>query len=263
MSETQTNESLRPIPERLRDALETLEAIVQDRALLAELSQEDQRRLLDAAGEVWCPDPKARRRLVKALASKRRAERAAREEDVLQETGIREMRRRPTYTTPNVFPPEASEVDGATPLPQGEDLHCYVCKERFAKVHHFYDQLCPTCGDFNFAKRTELADLSGRVALLTGGRVKIGYQAGIKLLRSGAHLIVTTRFPPRRRPTLRSGKRLRRLGPSPGDFRPRLTPHPQRRGVLSRIAESRWAPGLHRQQRLPDGQTVPLPSTST
>ncbi|HYO76561.1 MAG TPA: SDR family oxidoreductase, partial [Thermoanaerobaculia bacterium] len=49
--------------------------------------------------------------------------------------------------------------------------------------------------DFNFRKRTELADLSGRVALLTGGRVKIGYQAGLKLLRSGAHLIVTTRFP--------------------------------------------------------------------
>ena len=47
----------------------------------------------------------------------------------------------------------------------------------------------------NFAARTELADLRGRVALLTGGRVKIGYQAGLKLLRSGARLIVTTRFP--------------------------------------------------------------------
>ena len=47
----------------------------------------------------------------------------------------------------------------------------------------------------NFAKRTELAELHGRVALLTGGRVKIGYQAGLKLLRCGAHLIVTTRFP--------------------------------------------------------------------
>jgi NAD(P)-dependent dehydrogenase (short-subunit alcohol dehydrogenase family) len=47
----------------------------------------------------------------------------------------------------------------------------------------------------NFRKRTELADLRGRVALLTGGRVKIGYQAGIRLLRAGAHLIVTTRFP--------------------------------------------------------------------
>src|SRR4030095_5310507 len=39
------------------------------------------------------------------------------------------------------------------------------------------------------------ADLSGRVALLTGGRVKIGYQAGLKLLRAGAQLLVTTRFP--------------------------------------------------------------------
>jgi NAD(P)-dependent dehydrogenase (short-subunit alcohol dehydrogenase family) len=55
--------------------------------------------------------------------------------------------------------------------------------------------MCGPCGDFNFAKRTETADLSGRVALLTGGRVKIGYQAGIKLLRAGAQLIVTTRFP--------------------------------------------------------------------
>ena len=62
-------------------------------------------------------------------------------------------------------------------------------------MHHFYDRLCPACGDFNFHKRTELADLRGRVALLTGGRVKIGYQAGLKLLRCGAHLIVTTRFP--------------------------------------------------------------------
>jgi NAD(P)-dependent dehydrogenase (short-subunit alcohol dehydrogenase family) len=55
--------------------------------------------------------------------------------------------------------------------------------------------MCPTCADFNYAKRGESADLRGRVALLTGGRVKIGYQAGIKLLRAGAALIVTTRFP--------------------------------------------------------------------
>jgi hypothetical protein len=31
----------------------------------------------------------------------------------------------------------------------------------------------------NWDKRGELANLDGRVALLTGGRVKIGYQAGI------------------------------------------------------------------------------------
>jgi len=55
--------------------------------------------------------------------------------------------------------------------------------------------MCPACAEFNFHKRTETADLRGRVALLTGGRVKIGYQAGLKLLRAGASLIVTTRFP--------------------------------------------------------------------
>src|SRR3546814_822188 len=76
-----------------------------------------------------------------------------------------------------------------------ELLHCYVCKRKYTQVHHFYDQLCPSCAELNFFKRTETADLRGRVALLTGGRVKIGYQAGLKLLRAGAELIVTTRFP--------------------------------------------------------------------
>src|SRR5690606_5926592 len=71
----------------------------------------------------------------------------------------------------------------------------YVCKQKYTRVHHFYDQLCPACAELNFFKRTETADLRGRVALLTGGRVKIGYQAGLKLLRAGAGLIVTTRFP--------------------------------------------------------------------
>lgn len=73
--------------------------------------------------------------------------------------------------------------------------HCYVCKQKFTQLHHFYDQMCPACAELNFIKRTETADLHGRVALLTGGRVKIGYQAGLKLLRAGAELIVTTRFP--------------------------------------------------------------------
>src|SRR5204863_3059267 len=71
----------------------------------------------------------------------------------------------------------------------------YICKQDYSIIHSFYDQLCPSCAELNFRKRTELANLRGRVALLTGGRVKIGYQAGLKLLRAGAQLIVTTRFP--------------------------------------------------------------------
>jgi NAD(P)-dependent dehydrogenase (short-subunit alcohol dehydrogenase family) len=114
---------------------------------------------------------------------------------VLQETGIRALRRKPVFTTPNFFPP--SEEDHAESKDTGspDHHHCYICKQHYSVIHHFYDQMCPGCAEFNYRKRFELADLTGRVALLTGGRVKIGYQTGIKLLRAGATVIVTTRFP--------------------------------------------------------------------
>ncbi|MFP5378343.1 MAG: SDR family NAD(P)-dependent oxidoreductase [Vicinamibacteria bacterium] len=184
---------------RLRAAIETLETVVEDRTVLARLSKDELQRLLEAAGRVHTPDIADRRRTAKALAKQRRAERAERSAAVLHETGIRSLRRKPVFTTPNVFAPEGfapDDVHGEGPAVEvDESKHCYVCKQHYTTVHHFYDQLCPSCAAFNFHKRTELADLRGRVALLTGGRVKIGYQAGLKLLRAGAHLIVTTRFP--------------------------------------------------------------------
>jgi NAD(P)-dependent dehydrogenase (short-subunit alcohol dehydrogenase family) len=93
---------------------------------------------------------------------------------------------------PRDLPPAANGFDAAPPV---SPRACYVCKTAHTEVHHFYDRLCPACAELNHFKRTELADLKGQVALLTGGRVKIGYQAGLKLLRSGARLLVTTRFP--------------------------------------------------------------------
>ncbi len=117
----------------------------------------------------------------------------------LSATGIRKLRKQTVFTTPNVFPPadftQGDVADDADFREAIEPQNCYVCKQNYTAIHHFYDQLCPACAALNFAKRTETTDLSGRVALLTGGRVKIGYQAGIKLLRAGARLIVTTRFP--------------------------------------------------------------------
>jgi NAD(P)-dependent dehydrogenase (short-subunit alcohol dehydrogenase family) len=185
--------------ERLRAATALLEQIVADRALLLEVPAADRHRLIQAAGHVYSPDAIARRRLVRATMRERKAAKVRREEQALDATGIRTLRRQPVYTSPNVFPPAgfeqreaAGDPDFREPL---EPQHCYVCKQKYADIHHFYDQLCPPCAQFNFAKRTETADLRGRVALLTGGRVKIGYHAGIKLLRAGARLIVTTRFP--------------------------------------------------------------------
>ena len=73
-------------------------------------------------------------------------------------------------------------------------VNCYTCKRPFRDLHFFYDQLCPSCAALNYQKRNEIADLSGRVALVTGARVKIGYRIALKLLRCGATVIATSRF---------------------------------------------------------------------
>jgi NAD(P)-dependent dehydrogenase (short-subunit alcohol dehydrogenase family) len=177
--------------ERVRAATLTLETLGGDWTLLERLPKDERNRLHKAVASLHEPDPVARRNRLK---SARRAQKQAlnrREDEVLMQTGIRTLRRKPVFTTPNYFLSERKpEAPGGTAR-----RHCYVCKDKYSAVHHFYDQLCPSCAELNFMKRTELADLRGRVALLTGGRVKIGYQAGLKLLRCGAHLVVTTRFP--------------------------------------------------------------------
>ena len=186
--------------ERLRAAADVLEAIAADARLRDALPEADLKRLKAAVSRFHHPDPIAHRKVRREKKRARVAEKNRNDDTVLNDTGIRALRRKPVFTTPNCFPPQdfaATEdsMDADAPRESIEPQHCYVCKRKYSRIHHFYDQLCPDCADFNFMKRTETADLRGRVALLTGGRVKIGYQAGLKLLRAGAQLIVTTRFP--------------------------------------------------------------------
>ena len=191
-------QTARPTADHLKAAADVLESVAVDRTLLLRLPIEDRVRLLEAAGRVYCPDLADRRRALKAKHRQQKALRVNRDDRVLSQTGIRKLRAEPVFTTPNVVPPSGftqSEIQDEDFRELLQAHHCYVCKEDYTRIHPFYDQLCPACAEFNYRKRTELADLRGRVALLSGGRVKIGYQAGIKLLRSGAHLIVTTRFP--------------------------------------------------------------------
>ena len=187
------------LKERLKTATELLEEVAKNRAMLAGISEEERTRLLQAAGQVSRPDAVDRRRLRKAQIRQREAAKLQRDQSVLNKTGIRVLRKKPVFTTPNVYPPLEFEQKEIKDNPDFREVvepqNCYICKKDYATIHHFYDQLCPSCAELNFRKRSELADLRGRVALLTGGRVKIGYQAGIKLLRAGAQLIVTTRFP--------------------------------------------------------------------
>ena len=190
--------------DRLREAVELLESIAADRSVLEGVPDDERKRLLQAVASVYHPDRVERRRMSKITARERKAARVKRDQvdargdgdsDAAPQAGVphaqrvspraRSSRRRDLRTDATAQPTRTAD----------ELQHCYICKEKYIEIHHFYDQLCPECAEFNFRKRTEVADLRGRVALLTGGRVKIGYQAGLKLLRCGAQLIVTTRFP--------------------------------------------------------------------
>ncbi|MET9436344.1 SDR family NAD(P)-dependent oxidoreductase [Streptomyces sp. NPDC006551] len=86
---------------------------------------------------------------------------------------------------------EAGQIAGILQRPRS----CYICKTRYVEVDYFYHQLCQNCAAENRSKRDARADLTGKRALLTGGRAKIGMYIALRLLRDGAHTTITTRFP--------------------------------------------------------------------
>ena len=166
--------------ERLRATTVLLEQIAGDASVVDALPPSDRERLFQAVARVHHPDHVERRQKRKAAARERRATHTRQSDAVLHETGIRALRRKPVFTAPAFFPPVGFSAQDITKLedsassnerPCPEPQHCYVCKEKYQLIHHFYDQLGPACAQLNFSKRTDLADLRGRVALLTGGRV--------------------------------------------------------------------------------------------
>jgi NAD(P)-dependent dehydrogenase (short-subunit alcohol dehydrogenase family) len=174
--------------------VELLEEIALDHTRLSSLDQDLRRRLVTAAGQISRPDKVAKRALASALWRRERDEKRRHDAAILERTGTRVLRRASVYPTP---------LPGATATParrkHDDELHeprkCYVCKTAFRRVHFFYDSMCAPCAELNWTKRNQTANLGGRVALVTGARVKIGYQAAVKLLRAGARVIATTRFP--------------------------------------------------------------------
>lgn len=85
----------------------------------------------------------------------------------------------------------SGEIAGILQRPRS----CYICKTRYVEVDAFYHQLCQKCAAENRARRDARTDLTGKRALLTGGRAKIGMYIALRLLRDGAHTTITTRFP--------------------------------------------------------------------
>ena len=203
---TTTEASQKPDAAQLLQCFQTLEAIMNDRAVLAQLSEDDRTRLVMTAGRVSKPDRFALKKLVREFRRQRKkavevSDRAAR-----AATGVRQARTTAIFIAPDKRAISATSVASAasTPsafaaAPQGLRLTvpqcCYVCKTSYQDLHFFYDAMCPTCAELNYEKRFQTADCRGRIALVTGSRVKIGFQAALLLLRAGAQVIVTTRFP--------------------------------------------------------------------
>ena len=196
---------------RAQIALQFFEDVLADRGLLVPLDDALRTRLLEVAGRVARPDPWQKREFLREAHRQHKQQKRAEDERKLSSTGIRKRRREAVFVTPPALPaPVAPGVDMdqamATSNPPDpvkvdpgrvvrDERNCYICKASFTELHHFYDSMCRRCGDLNYGKRTQTADLRGRVAVITGARVKIGYQTSILLLRAGCHVIATTRFP--------------------------------------------------------------------
>ncbi len=188
-----TSSPPRPVtPEQLLEVTRLLEAVVADRELLEPLTEPQRKALLAAAGKVAHPERDEVHRLRKNLKKKEGESRRAKDRELREGAAIRVARQQPVFTAPPPLLPSGARA--GAPLLE-EPRHCYVCKADYREVHHFYDALCVACGDFNYAKRFQTARLDGQVALITGARLKIGQQAALQLLRAGAHVVVTTRFP--------------------------------------------------------------------
>ncbi|ATB45620.1 SDR family NAD(P)-dependent oxidoreductase [Corallococcus macrosporus] len=199
LAETAPNPSPEALPaaslslDEVRRVTQLLEAISVDRFLLAGLPEEDRIAFLSAAGRVVHPDRDTKSRMAKALRRDKKKTKREHDRAIRNTTEIRTLRRSPIFTVPALPAPPPTEAGPERVLEQPR--RCYVCKAEYRKLHFFYDAMCIECADFNYAKRTQRADLSGKVALITGARVKIGFQASLMLLRSGARVIATTRFP--------------------------------------------------------------------
>ncbi|WP_339607187.1 SDR family oxidoreductase [uncultured Roseivirga sp.] len=179
--------------EEIQRCIEVMEALIGDTNQLFEMPEEQRVALFMVAGKLTRPDREefARRRKDAKKAAKRKM--IERDKHARKTTGIRSAREQVVFEAPKLISLVEPEMLDTPELESPRN--CYVCKAVYTKVHHFYDAMCKDCGDFNYAKRFQTADLTGQVALVTGSRLKIGYHITLMLLRAGATVVATTRFP--------------------------------------------------------------------
>lgn len=180
--------------EELEICLKVLHNFAENSEQLALLTHDQRVSMFKATGTISRPDRAEAKKRQKEVQKLRKQNEKIANREARKLTGIRSARETSVFSAPaQISFSEQLEKEETNEYATPHD--CYVCRAKFTKVHHFYDTMCPTCAALNYEKRFQTADLTGQVALITGSRLKIGYHTTLMMLRAGATVIATTRFP--------------------------------------------------------------------
>jgi NAD(P)-dependent dehydrogenase (short-subunit alcohol dehydrogenase family) len=193
MSEPKDMDVNKTSTKEIEACIQTLHKFIDDPKQIFELPEELRVALMKAAGKISRPTREEYKRSKKDAKKATRRKQIERDKHARKETGIRSAREDAIFKAPKLL--AAADLSQKDPGELSSARNCYVCKTLFTKLHHFYDQMCTDCGDFNYAKRFQNANVKNQVAVITGSRLKIGYHITLMLLRGGATVIATTRFP--------------------------------------------------------------------
>ncbi len=192
--ENRTEQQDKITGEDIDSCISVLEHLLQNGDQLIQLSQDQFLRLMKAAGQLTRPDKAEIYKRNKSVKVARKQAESTHNRNARAATSIRSARTSAVFEAPvQIALPESVLINETRYLVS--EQNCYVCKKLYTEIHHFYDSMCKECGDLNYAKRFQTCDMTGQVALITGSRLKIGYHATLMMLRSGATVIATTRFP--------------------------------------------------------------------
>lgn len=179
--------------DEINSAISLLEYLLENGDQLTQLTPDQRVSLMKAAGQLSRPDKKEIKKRNKAVKFTRKQANILNDRKERAKSAIRTARETTIFVAPKQLPNPEETISEKRTL--SSPRNCYVCKAEYNELHHFYDSMCKSCGDLNYIKRFQTADLRGQVALITGSRLKIGYHATLMLLRAGATVVATTRFP--------------------------------------------------------------------
>ena len=150
--------------EEIEKCIAILERLVADTNQVFEIPKPQRTALIKASGQLSRPSREEFSRRKKDAKKAAKRKQAARDKNARKATGIRSAREAHIFVAPKLLP--EADLKAKEQLELESPRNCYVCKKLFTKLHHFYDTMCTECGDFNYVKRFQTADVKGQVAVI-------------------------------------------------------------------------------------------------